>query len=379
MKNSDSRVSSNSRSKNVFAATSPALSHPHYEFETDKNRETQKNNNPSPDDVDYWTGEALKGRSLKGCNINKLNKVAQNLRDERDNLISLGLYKDSISANEAYQKTINYTDQVQKQDVQRKYQQDLYEKLSEAKENYNRLQESAKTVIPNMMKHFEKEQCNLEKRQEKELKKFTEDWESPQKKRQYNRSSANLRNLRTQSILLLNSHRFEEMEICDKQANQLEAKESMMNQKKLESDFQEALNKMLDKHQSEKEKLLAAQKVTKDTYEGAVKHDLGIAKRRIENIEKEIEDSKDAEKVWVHYARREARGPPGKRPNARSGRKNCLTAINVHDFNTLNLPPLEDNPKWKNEPELSPELKAKRQERQEMQKQKQKSPRRQKM
>ncbi|OHT05983.1 hypothetical protein TRFO_26045 [Tritrichomonas foetus] len=334
-----------------------------------QNEVTKDDDKPSPYDVDYWTGEALHKRPLDGCSLKILDQVAEKVRTERDNLIYLGLYQDSVAANEAYAKTVGYRDVVQKRSVQKRTQKELYDRLEMARENHQRLVESAQTVIPNMISSFENEMANLENRQNWELQKLTEEWESPQKKRLYNRSSGALKNLRTQSILLLNSHRFDEMEICEKQANELEAKESRMNQNKLESDFQEALNKMLDRHQLERDKLIAAQTVSRDKYEAAVKHDLDIALKRIDKIEKEIEEAQDPEKVWVHYSRREAKGPPGKRPTARAGRKNCLVAINTSDFNTLNLPPLVDNPKWniEKEPELPPRLaKVKEQKQQQM-------------
>ena len=320
----------------------------------------EQENQKNPNDVKYWTAEAMQLRPLNGCNPKILDKVIEGIRKERDNFIDLGLYQDSVEANEALNKATEYKDSVNKKIIQKKKQEELQKRLSDAKNYYSNLKSLVTKIEPNMAASFEKEMNNLIKRQNHELNQLTVEWESPQKQRLYNRSSANLRNLRTQSILLFNSHRFDEMELASRTADAMEMDESIKNQRKLENDFQEALNKMLDRHQKEREQLTIAHKVQKEKYEGAKNHDFLIAQRRIDKLEREIEDSKDPEKVWIHYSRAEAKGPPGPRPKPRQGRKNCLQAINTRDFNTLNLPPLLDSPKWKLD---SPRSARERQER----------------
>lgn len=330
------------------------------EEEEQKESNYEQEKKKDPNDVKYWTDEAMQLQPLDGCNPRILGKVIDGIRKERDNFIDLGLYQDSVQANEALTKALEYKDSINKKIIQKKKQDELQNRLTDAQNYLSNLQSLTSRIEPNMNQSFEKEMNNLIKRQNHELNQLTVEWESPQKQRMYNRSSANLRNLRTQSILLFNSHRFDEMELASRTADAMEIDESIRNQRKLENDFQDALNKMLDKHQKEREQLKIAQKVQKEKYEAAKNHDILIAQRRIDKLEREIEDSKDPEKVWIHYSRAEAKGPPGPRPKAREGRKNCLQAINTKDFNTLNLPPLLDSPKWKLD---SPRSARERQER----------------
>ncbi|KAK8886204.1 hypothetical protein M9Y10_041664 [Tritrichomonas musculus] len=331
--------------------------------ETDNFVEEEEKNEPkgkNPNDVQYWVDEAMQLQPLDGCNPRILGKVIDGIRKERDNFIELGLYQDSVQANEALTNALEYKDSIYKKNIQKKKQDELQARLDDAKNHLKDLQSTVTRIEPNMASSFEKEMNNLIKRQNHELNRLTVEWESPQKLRMYNRSSANLRNLRTQSILLFNSHRFDEMELASRTADLIEENESTMNQRRLENDFQDALNKMLDRHQNERQSLIVAQKVQKEKYEAAKNHDFMIAQRRIDKLEREIEDSKDPEKVWIHYSRAEARGPPGPRPKARQGRKNCLQAIQTKDFNTLNLPPLVDNPKWKLDSPRSPKERQER-------------------
>lgn len=307
----------------------------------------EESNGPDPNDLDYWTKEALSLHSLDGCNPRLLNKVCNQILEERDHLVEMGLYDDSVKANEALSIAQEYKDSVYKRIVQKKKQEDLADRLEDAKKYLANLQEMVKRQEPNMISAFEEEMAHLVQRQNDELEQLTETWESEKKKRLYNRSSAGLRNLRTQSILLLNSHRFDEMQQVQKKADELRLRESYNNQRQLETDFQEKLTKTLDRHEIERNNLRIAQNVQRDKYEAAKKHDFNIAQMRIQKLEHELFESSDVEKVWVHYVHGEMRGPPGPKPTARSGRKNCLQTIKVADFNTLNLPPLLDDPKWR--------------------------------
>ena len=147
------------------------------EEQKESNYEQEKKKDPN--DVKYWTDEAMQLQPLDGCNPRILGKVIDGIRKERDNFIDLGLYQDSVQANEALTKALEYKDSINKKIIQKKKQDELQNRLTDAQNYLSNLQSLISRIEPNMNQSFEKVMNNLIIKQNYELNQLREEEKGP--------------------------------------------------------------------------------------------------------------------------------------------------------------------------------------------------------
>jgi hypothetical protein len=138
--------------------------------------------------------------------------------------------------------------------------------------------------------------------------------------------------------LLLNQHRYDEMDAVDRQAAALEEAETRENISRRQQAFDDALMKVQWRHHTEKVILDHAHSVKRGQHLAAQNVDRRAVQQRIRNLEIEIEAASDPQKLWNLRHRNDA-VELGKRPKIRSARTG-KREVRIQDFNILNLPPL---------------------------------------
>lgn len=304
---------------------------------------TRESSYSHEDDIEYYKERALNGEDFSRCPVKVLPTLVGVLKDERDSLISSGRFDDSEVADSAYRQAKTLAKNRTKARALKDYKNDLKKRLRQAQDELVHLEETINRQERNMNLKLGQQKAELDTKHQEEIDFLVHEWESPVKVRRYNRTSQLLRQLRIQAIQMLNAKRYDEMRVVEKRANFIEENETTENQKRLERDFNEALTSLHNRHAEENAKLARAQKGKRDEYEKAKNTDIDVLQQRIRKLEREISEANDPDKLWSLRHRFEdnklAVTVHSRGPNFRNTGK-C--PIFVSEFNTLNLPPLEE-------------------------------------
>jgi hypothetical protein len=176
----------------------------------------------------------------------------------------------------------------------------LHQKLEEAQREYDDLLATIRRQEANMREKFNLEIQAMADRHDAELDELDLEWTSPGRERKYNHTSSLLRILRSQAALLLKEHKFDESRFVDSRADGLERAETDDGHRRMEADYLYQLGVMEQRHHREADELLRKQSVRRGEYDAAKEFEVGVARKRVENIETQIEELSDPEKVWAH-------------------------------------------------------------------------------
>ena len=283
---------------------------------------------------------AINGEDLSGCDASLFPELMVALKQQRDFLISFDLYTNSEECDRALKEVTRLNEQYLKQKTQKEMQSEYKQRLSRARKELAELEQKAERLEKNMEVSLQEEMEAVRKRQEKQIEEYNQNWESEKKLRRYNRTSPELRVLRVQAIKLLNSHRYDEMRIVDKQANELEQQEAEASHLLMEFDYANGYVLLQKKHEEEIQKVIASQKRKRAEFNAAKEEDLNVIRQKIRKLENGLESAADQDKVWngkkrqvMEKTMREVSIP---QPQFGVGKKR----IDVTQFNTLKLPAL---------------------------------------
>ncbi|KAK8886061.1 hypothetical protein M9Y10_041521 [Tritrichomonas musculus] len=311
---------------------------------SENNNESNNNNNNNneeeeepKDDLQRYKEIAVSGGDFSDIPTELLSPLMRSLYEVRASYLSQGLVNEAeVVDNSIHICRELMTDQA-KIDAMNSRQQEINERLINAQNELAELEDTIERQERNMRLQLQKQVISLEAKHQEEIDKLTRDWESPEKARRYNRSSAQLRQLRAQSVKLLNAHRYDEMKVVERMADKLQADEVAAQQQQWENDFNTVLRKLLGRHQIEREKLKMAHNVQIGEYEAAKRFDLSVIQKRIQNLERELAESSDSERVWNLYHRNDI---VVKTNNSSGAGKR---KVKPSEFSQLALPPLTDS------------------------------------
>ena len=289
--------------------------------------------------LDEWKQLALDGQDVSTIDSPTLRKLTEVLKEYRNQLVAEG--EESEVADTAFLRVKALNDERMKTDAARDHQAKISERLEKAREDLQNLEDTIHIQERNMKAEMATQISEMQEKHRKELETLADTFDSPQRLRRYNRVSQTLRTMRIQQIKLLNSHRYDEMSAVRKQADALQEEEAVLNEERLERDFEEALVAVKRRQEVDMAKLLQAQAVQVDRYNAAKNFDLRVARQRLKKLELEMDTANDPEKVWLRYYRTESQRL-GKRARARSCRGIAKRSIQTQEFNTLNLPALAE-------------------------------------
>ena len=284
--------------------------------------------------------KAINGEDLSGCDASLFPDLMVALKQQRDFLISFDLFSNSEECDRALREVTRLNEQYLKQRTQKELQAEYKQRLSRAKKELAEIEKKADELEKNLEESLQEQMENVKKRQQQEIEKYNENWESEQKLRRYNRSSPELRVLRMQAIKLLNSHRYDEMRIVENQANKLEQQEAEASHLAMEFDYANGFVLLQKKHEEEIQKVIASQKRKRAEFNAAKEEDLDVVRSKIRKLENGLEQAGDQDKVWNGRKRqvleRTMRDRSIPQPQFGVGKKQ----IDVSQFNTLKLPSL---------------------------------------
>ena len=161
------------------------------------------------------------------------------------------------------------------------------------------------------------------------------EWDSEEKRRQYNRSSQRLRILRTQQALLIRTKRFDEAMQVSKIADNLAQKETQQNHEHMLADFKQARSIVEARHNEEYNTFLKKYEDKRKELNGSKEKKSNPYLNRMTALQREEEIAKEPEKIWAKKRSEQ------NELTTRQLRKSSVTVKpNVQEFNTLPLPPL---------------------------------------
>ena len=293
------------------------------------------------DPLDHYVSLARSGGDISTCPTNLIPDLVHTLRARRDNEVATGRFNASEISDLAFRRAQDLQDTRRKTTAQRQRCGTFKRRLREAQHDYADLCARIAKLEQTLQEQLKSEREQLAERQAAEVEEVTAEWDKPEKARRYNRSSNMLRQLRTQAILLLNSHRYEEMRQVEKRADALQAREERQMQERMETDFENVILALQEKHRAEIDVLERAQAVRTQELRAASEAEIRVARNRIAKLENEIRGSTDSEKVWNLYHRNDVRERAGV-ATARGARLAGKRQFLMSDYNTLALPPLRE-------------------------------------
>ena len=297
--------------------------------------------NDSDDQLDHYVSVAIAGGDISSCPSKLIPDLVSTLRARRDSEVASGRFNASEVSDLAFRRAQDLQDSRLKTDAQRRRCGAFKRRLKEAQRDYSDLVKRIAALEQTLQDQLAAEREQLTSRQAAEVEELTAEWDTPAKARRYNRSSNLLRQMRTQAILLLNSHRYEEMRVVERRADALQAREERQMQERMETDFENVMLALQEKHRAEIDVLNRAQAVRTQELRAASESELRVARNRIAKLENEIKGSTDSEKVWNLYHRNDVREKAGV-ATARGARRAGKRQFSMSDYNTLALPPLRE-------------------------------------
>ena len=330
-----------SNSQDLFAYSPTEPKEPPHFYPTPRKKCTVVTNDQQNVDesIEYWKARALADEDLSHCSSDILPLLVNELQEHLNLKLSLGLYHESEVAKKALARAKHENDTRKKDNAQHSLQRDYKERLNLARQDLKQFEDKSRQIEMRLDETYEKQKQELLEQQALDYQQLDDEWKSEARRRRYNRSSQQLRNLRVQIILLQNQYRFEEMKELEKRANMIEETETELNARLMESDYSQALKNLQTRHREALRILYRTYKNKKMEFISSRNSDLAVLKNKVKKLEIMVQDTSDPQKVWNHYHRFDtlkARSPK-KRSSVPSKRK-----INVQEFNTLNLPLLEE-------------------------------------
>lgn len=287
------------------------------------------------EEVQQLLQDVLDGASIEELDPLVLPYLINALKDDRDDKIAHHKPDDAEISDSylhfARQRYNNY--QREQFAAQRKGQ--MQERLETAKKFKQDLTDHLNQKEIELIEQKEMKVQEMKERHQKELDELREEWKSPNKVRKFNRSSAKVRNLRTQAIFLLNAHRYPEMRAVNRMADAQEAYETDENYRTMEAQYIYAHKLMEQKHYDELKVLIHAQDVKIAELNVYRDREMMHAQRRLDKLQREYDAAADPEKVWNLFHRND-------RQKSAKGKKLSRRGVAyVKTFENLRLPPLQ--------------------------------------
>ncbi|OHT13973.1 hypothetical protein TRFO_15744 [Tritrichomonas foetus] len=318
-------------------------------FETQPNGPVYLSNNPR--ETPEERAESLAKRLLNNEDISIVEppdvvNVVSYLSEYRDK----HLKNHNVNEGERTENIIQKLQQERKNSIKSQIAQeraaDIQKRLNEANDQLNNLQQRVNGTLESLQIENQRNLDKLSKKHQTEMDNFLSKWQSERNMKKYARASTALRQIRAQSILLMNQKRFDELRKADMLASNLEKIETEEMSRKMSLEYEGQLKNLNDKHQHELTILKMAQNRRLSEVQAAGERATEAQKKRIANLEHELEVANDFDKFWNIYHRNEAgllsRATMGQKGEMSKRKRNATITMNLKTINTLKLPPLVD-------------------------------------
>ena len=264
-----------------------------------------KGENPSMDEVDY------------------LPAAIEEMKTEQDAAYEERKYVLYGQIDEAIARGTDFYAQVQKNRFKHDYETRYVERAQNAEKELHRVENERANERKEFVNHL-REKCEaLQQKHNEELEDFVKDWHTENKLKKYNRSSSKFRELNIEVCKLRAAKRFDEIKDVEAQIQAQLSKETDMNEHRLQQDYNEALQLLLEKQAKELETLQKANRVRLESFDAKTDADIRVVKLRIAKLERPGDGTGRAEVEW---RKRVAEGSLSNRSlgqmSAKSWRKN---------------------------------------------------------
>lgn len=218
--------------------------------------------------------------------------------------------------------------------AQKNKMEEIKNRLQVAKEDLANLRDQIDLEDAQQASTNENQVMELLDRQQADDEEFRNTWRSPKKLRIYNRTSNQLRSLKTQTILLLNARKYSEMRQVDRLAKKQEEMETADNYQLMNAEYTQSHHNLERKHMNEMKTLIDAQETKNEQKRALAKIRLDIAQKRVDNLQAQYNELQDPNKVWNLYYR-------NTRSKAATRKSATRKRLETRNYATLALPPLQ--------------------------------------
>ena len=186
--------------------------------------------------------------------------------------------------------------------AQKEQEQSVITKLEIAKAKLRAFDAEYEENVRNIKQEFAEQQKKLEEKHKKEEEDLEDEWNSDKQIRRFNRASQQIRQLKTQAIKLLNSQRYDEMRYVEEKAKHLQKQETIEKSQAYFREYQHQKQILKQNQKNDIDVLDRAQTNRIQSYTALYQKERKAYVQRIENLKNELEESKNADKVWnLHY------------------------------------------------------------------------------
>ncbi|OHT02040.1 hypothetical protein TRFO_30956 [Tritrichomonas foetus] len=249
--------------------------------------------------VNFWADQAIfHDDDLSHCEIDILPKVILQIKTLRDSFLVNTQIDESHLADLALEKAKKVHQNLLVKSASVSLRNDLKKRLKKSNEKYEKTLEIIQNQEKNMCLLFDEQKKQLEQKQNEEIDNLENEWNSSVKIRSYNRTSPLLRELKRQAACLLADKNFDESRNVQKRAEIMEKEEIYKNHLEMQKNYEEQLKMLLKKHKEESRILQKNQEAKKNQHEKAKEAEIEIHTKIIEKIQREINETKNYEKVW---------------------------------------------------------------------------------
>lgn len=284
----------------------------------------------------------LNGGTLDHVQPEVFDRLIAKLKDDRDEMILNNMLDESELANEAAERLAAMQNRSMKATFQKSQRADIEERLEHAREDYKSMLALCKEQERQFLEMLDDQIHDIKERHREDLAAVEEEWRSPAKIRMYNRTSGALRNMRTQQIKLLNAHRYDEMRILERTANELERQETRAMQRQMMDDYATVVAGIKERQAQEIRQAESVNEQKIETLREQTKKSLGVLQKRITKLERALGLTDNCDVIWniKRHNEFQATIPPSQKCVAARMIIRKGKPIDPHEFNTLKLQPV---------------------------------------
>lgn len=251
------------------------------------------------DDEDNLVCKALEGNLPKNMSQEDYECLLTNIKEKREELIEQGRASEACEYDKAYKYTIDSYQHAYKQKLFKEAKKCSVKRIKNAKNLYKEKEEGydkeEEVIVASLKKRIEQ----LQIKHQQELDRYEAEWRDPAKIRKYNKTSGKLKELRLQARMLMKTHRYNEAQQIESEANRLQEMETKRQQQQMIQDHLAGLNYLIAQQQEELRLARMANDIKISTFRTDKVKELDVCQKRITNAEVSSESVRNSDQVWA--------------------------------------------------------------------------------
>ncbi|EAY15907.1 hypothetical protein TVAG_165350 [Trichomonas vaginalis G3] len=243
--------------------------------------------------------KALEKKLPKNLQQDDYEGLLTQLKENRDALIEEGRATEASAYNDAYKYTWESYQDAYKRKVFKEAKMCSVRRIANAKNLYDEKKEGyekeEEVIVESLKKRIEK----LQIKHQQQIDDYEREWRDPAKIRKYNKTSGKLKELRLQAKMLMKTHRYNEAQMIEAEANRLQEIETKKQQKQMIDDHLAGLNYLIAQQHEELRLVRMSNDIKISTFRTDKVKELDVCQKRIMNAEVSSEFVKKPDQVWA--------------------------------------------------------------------------------